>query len=78
MIRKLRVRMYRVGFGDCFLLTFDGDEGPKHVLIDCGSITEDKTHVGKVVADKQDPATVANDCSWANVMSLLGDRLIKG
>ena len=51
MIRKLRVRMYRVGFGDCFLLTFEGDEGRKHVLIDCGSITEDKVHVGKVVAD---------------------------
>jgi Metallo-beta-lactamase superfamily len=32
---KLRVRMYRQGLGDCFLLTcFDGEES--HLLIDCG------------------------------------------
>lgn len=31
----IRVRMYRVGFGDCFLLTLPGDR-PHHVLIDCG------------------------------------------
>jgi len=30
---EIRVRMYRVGFGDCFLVTFPG---PHHVLIDCG------------------------------------------
>ncbi len=30
---EIRVRMYRVGFGDCFLLTFPG---PHHVLVDCG------------------------------------------
>jgi beta-lactamase superfamily II metal-dependent hydrolase len=29
----IRVRMYRVGFGDCFLVTFPG---PHHVLVDCG------------------------------------------
>ena len=33
---ELRVRMYRQGLGDCFLLSFsDGDE-TSHVLIDCG------------------------------------------
>jgi hypothetical protein len=33
---KLRVRMYRQGLGDCFLLTCsDGDES-SHLLIDCG------------------------------------------
>jgi len=32
----IRVRMYRVGFGDCFLLSLDSDAGPRHVLIDCG------------------------------------------
>lgn len=51
MIRRLRVRMYRVGFGDCFLLSFDGDEGPRHVLIDCGSITENDQRLAQVVAD---------------------------
>jgi beta-lactamase superfamily II metal-dependent hydrolase len=29
----IRIRMYRVGFGDCFLVTVPG---PHHVLVDCG------------------------------------------
>jgi len=33
---KLRVRMYRVGFGDFFLLTVPTKTGPQHILIDCG------------------------------------------
>jgi beta-lactamase superfamily II metal-dependent hydrolase len=33
---ELRVRMYRVGFGDFFLLTVPSDDGPQHILIDCG------------------------------------------
>ncbi len=33
MAEEIRVRMYRVGFGDCFLVTFPG---PHHVLVDCG------------------------------------------
>jgi beta-lactamase superfamily II metal-dependent hydrolase len=38
----IRVRMYRVGFGDCFLLSLpimngaEGTETHKHLLIDCG------------------------------------------
>jgi hypothetical protein len=28
--------MYRVGFGDCFLMSLPGADGPEHVLIDCG------------------------------------------
>ena len=35
--RSLRIRVYDVGFGDCFLLTFDYRSGPRHVLIDFGS-----------------------------------------
>jgi len=34
---RARIRMYRQGLGDCFLLTF-GKEHPKHLLIDCGVI----------------------------------------
>ena len=30
---SIRIRMYRIGFGDCFLVTFPG---PLHVLVDCG------------------------------------------
>jgi beta-lactamase superfamily II metal-dependent hydrolase len=33
---ELRVRMYRVGFGDCFLVSLPGAERHHHVLIDCG------------------------------------------
>src|SRR5215475_10967458 len=32
----IRVRMYRVGFGDFFLVTLPGNDGPAHILIDCG------------------------------------------
>lgn len=31
------VRMYDVGFGDCFLLRIPTPEGEKKILIDCGS-----------------------------------------
>lgn len=33
---KLRVRMYRIGFGDFFLITVPTKTGPAHILIDCG------------------------------------------
>ncbi|MBN8735380.1 MAG: hypothetical protein J0H27_03825 [Xanthomonadales bacterium] len=37
--KSVRVRMYQVGFGDCFLLTFTyhGKAKPRHVLVDFGS-----------------------------------------
>jgi hypothetical protein len=31
-----RVRMYRQGLGDCWLLSFGAEGGPCHVLVDCG------------------------------------------
>lgn len=40
---SIRTRMYQVGFGDCFLLTFDYAPRPsRHVLIDCGSMVSPK------------------------------------
>ncbi len=35
-MKSVRVRMYRQGLGDCFLLSFPKDRGETHVLIDCG------------------------------------------
>ena len=35
-MRSVRVRMYRHGLGDCFLVTFTSAGSPVHVLIDCG------------------------------------------
>ena len=34
----IRIRMYRIGFGDCFLVSLPlaGDGGVRHVLVDCG------------------------------------------
>jgi hypothetical protein len=52
-LRKVRVRMYRQGLGDCFLLTFypDGDE--RHILIDCGTLGATTTGIKlpDVIAD---------------------------
>ncbi|MDB5243466.1 MAG: hypothetical protein JWP57_4091 [Spirosoma sp.] len=40
----LRIRMYRLGIGDCFLLTLPGAAGtPFHLLIDCGTHTSERT-----------------------------------
>src|SRR5262249_3892088 len=42
---KVRVRMYRQGLGDCFLVTFDFKASEKHMLIDCGSLGATTTGV---------------------------------
>jgi beta-lactamase superfamily II metal-dependent hydrolase len=47
---QVKITMYDVGFGDCFLLTFSYAGGEKRrVLIDCGSSSEKKDHMTKVV-----------------------------
>lgn len=43
----LTVRMYRVGFGDFFLLKVPTDDGPQYILIDCG-VTPGTTHNGDI------------------------------
>lgn len=35
-LKSVRVRMYRPGLGDCFLLTFRGKDRDVNMLIDCG------------------------------------------
>jgi len=35
-VASVRVRMYRPGLGDCFLITFQTEEKDVHMLIDCG------------------------------------------
>jgi beta-lactamase superfamily II metal-dependent hydrolase len=51
MIDRLSVRMYEVGFGDCFLLRFWSGASCARVLIDCGSITEGQAQVDRVAQD---------------------------
>ena len=52
---KLWVRMYRVGFGDCFLVAVPAKKGPHFILIDCG---EHKSHLGSLPAAVADIAAV--------------------
>lgn len=49
----IRVRMYRQGLGDCFLLSFFTGDQPVHMLIDCGTLGATTTGVklADVVAD---------------------------
>ena len=59
---KLRVRMYRVGFGDCFLFSVPKGSGHAHILVDCGvhSQGDIKTmkrcvdHIGDITGKKLD------------------------
>jgi beta-lactamase superfamily II metal-dependent hydrolase len=57
---EVRVRMYRVGFGDCFLLTVPSPGGAQHVLIDCG-VTPGTTHKGDIGTIKSAVAQMAKD-----------------
>jgi beta-lactamase superfamily II metal-dependent hydrolase len=47
--RAARVRMYDVGFGDCFLLFLPTSDGMKKVLFDCGSIKAGAHRMADVV-----------------------------
>lgn len=49
------VRMYRQGLGDCFLITFRGDDGnPAHVLIDCGVWDNDAATIAQMARVVED------------------------
>jgi beta-lactamase superfamily II metal-dependent hydrolase len=45
----VRVRMYRVGFGDFFLVTVPSGDGDKHILIDCGVHAKDTHSIAAAV-----------------------------
>jgi len=57
---ELRIRMYRVGFGDFFLMTVPTQKGPKHILIDCG-VTSGKTGKGDIGTIKAAVAHMAKE-----------------
>ncbi len=51
---RVRIRMYRQGIGDCFLLTFPAPDRPRHLLIDCGvhaSTPKSTQWMKRIVAD---------------------------
>ncbi len=47
----LRIRMYRIGFGDFFLVTVPTSSTPKHILIDCGVHSVDTHSMAAAVAN---------------------------
>jgi beta-lactamase superfamily II metal-dependent hydrolase len=47
---SLRVRMFRVGFGDFFLISVPGPVGMKHILVDCGVHAGDAHSIQSAVA----------------------------
>src|SRR6267142_2682100 len=51
---RARVRMYRQGLGDCFLITFRQGSKPFHVLVDCGVLVGTADTMKKVVAHVRD------------------------
>ena len=55
-VKGLRVRMFRVGFGDFFLLTVPTAKGDKHILIDCGVHAKDLGSIKDAVDQ------MASDC----------------
>jgi len=57
---ELRIRMYRVGFGDFFLLTVPAAGGPQHIVIDCG-VTPGKTKKGDIGTIKDAVAHMAEE-----------------
>lgn len=59
MATPIRIRMYNVGFGDCFLIFLPTSAGEKKILIDCGSIKKKKHSIAQitdqVIKDVTDP-----------------------
>jgi beta-lactamase superfamily II metal-dependent hydrolase len=51
MFDRLSIRMYHVGFGDCFLLRFWEGDTAFNILVDCGSITEGAAQIANVADD---------------------------
>ena len=56
----ISVRMYNVGFGDCFLIKIPTEKGDRRILVDCGYHSQgkgdftDRELVGQIKADLED------------------------
>ncbi|TQF77377.1 hypothetical protein FK498_12850 [Elioraea sp. Yellowstone] len=56
--RRPRVRMYRHGFGDCFLISLPRGRGEAHIMIDCGVLLGTRDAAATVQAVVADIARV--------------------
>ena len=84
-MNRVRIRMFSQGLGDCFLLTFETGDAPRHVLIDCGVLkgTPDSTERMQRVAEGIRDATnghvdvlVATHEHWDHVSGFLQARTV--
>lgn len=48
---KITIRMYHVGFGDCFLLTFHYSSVDRHLLIDFGTTRQSQNYMNAIATD---------------------------
>jgi beta-lactamase superfamily II metal-dependent hydrolase len=55
--RAVRVRMYDVGFGDCFMLWIPAADRDRKVLVDCGSIAKRVKSIAEIVEKVIEDAT---------------------
>lgn len=70
---RARVRMYRHGLGDCFLLTFPRkDKPPFQMLIDCGALARDKAAMTAVVEHIRDTAKEGQPAKRARLDVVVG------
>jgi hypothetical protein len=67
-VKGLRVRMFRVGFGDFFLLTVPTGKGAKHILIDCGVHAKDLKSIRDAVGQ------MAEDCDSTLALVIMTHR----
>jgi beta-lactamase superfamily II metal-dependent hydrolase len=71
---ELRIRMYRVGFGDFFLMTVPSKEhGPQHVLVDCG-VTNGRTGKGDIKSLKGAVAHMAEETDFKLALIIVTHR----
>jgi len=59
--QQIHLRMYNVGFGDCFLLRIPTEDGERRMLIDCGYHSQGKGSFSDVELVTQIKDDLAND-----------------
>lgn len=70
---KIRVRMYRVGFGDFFLITVPSAKGPQHILVDCG-VTKGKSGKGDIATIKSAVRHMAKETRYELALIIVTHR----
>lgn len=76
--KSVNIRAYNVGFGDCFLLSFEYATGPRHVLIDFGSTAAAKKGVSLSMDIARDIAEVTGGTLHAVVATHRHEDHISG